>query len=47
VRLGLQTHIVEARTVDEFDTAFANLAQQKTEAIFLANDAFFSVSEDG
>jgi putative ABC transport system substrate-binding protein len=40
-RLGLQTHIVEARTVDEFDNAFATLAQQKVEAIFLANDAFF------
>ena len=41
VRLGLQTHTVEARTVDEFDNAFATLAQQKVEAIFLANDAFF------
>ena len=40
-RLGLQTHTVEARTVDEFDNAFATLAQQKVEAIFLANDAFF------
>jgi len=41
IRLGLQTHTVEARTVDEFDNAFATLAQQKVEAIFLANDAFF------
>jgi putative ABC transport system substrate-binding protein len=41
VRLGMQTHIVEARTVEEFDIAFATLAQQKVEAILLANDAFF------
>src|SRR6516165_10221193 len=41
VRLGLQTHIVEARTVEEFDTAFATLAQQKVEALLVANDAFF------
>ena len=47
VRLGLQTHIVEARTVEEFDTAFATFAQQKVDALLLANDAFFSASEDG
>jgi len=41
VRLGMQTHIVEAHMVDEFDTAFATLVQQKVEAILLANDAFF------
>jgi putative ABC transport system substrate-binding protein len=41
VRLGLQTHIVEARTVEEFDTAFATFAQQKVDALLLANDAFF------
>jgi putative ABC transport system substrate-binding protein len=39
--LGLQVHVVEARTVDEFDTAFATLAQQKIGALLLANDAFF------
>jgi putative ABC transport system substrate-binding protein len=39
--LGLQIHVVEARTVDEFDTAFATLAQQKVGALLLANDAFF------
>ena len=41
VRLGMQTHIVEAHMVDEFGTAFATLVQQKVEAILLANDAFF------
>jgi putative ABC transport system substrate-binding protein len=41
VRLGLQTHIVEARTVEEFDAAFATFAQQKVDALLLANDAFF------
>jgi putative ABC transport system substrate-binding protein len=39
--LGLQIHTVEARAVDEFDTAFATLAQKKVGAILLANDAFF------
>jgi putative ABC transport system substrate-binding protein len=41
VRLGLQTHIVEASTVEEFDAAFATFAQQKVDALLLANDAFF------
>jgi putative ABC transport system substrate-binding protein len=39
--LGLQIHVVEAQAVNEFDTAFATLAQQKVGAILLANDAFF------
>jgi putative ABC transport system substrate-binding protein len=39
--LGLQIHAVKASTADDFDTAFAALAQQKTEALLLANDAFF------
>jgi putative tryptophan/tyrosine transport system substrate-binding protein len=39
--LGLQIHAVKASTADDFDTAFAALAQQKTDALLLANDAFF------
>src|SRR5262249_19172626 len=39
--LGLQIHVVRARTVDDFDTAFAALAQQKIDALLLANDSFF------
>ena len=39
--LGLQIHAVKASTADDFDAAFAALAQQKTDALLLANDAFF------
>jgi len=39
--LGLQIHVVRARTADDFDTAFAALAEQKIAALLLANDAFF------
>ena len=39
--LGVQIHVVRARTTDDFDTAFATLAQQKIDALLLANDAFF------
>jgi putative ABC transport system substrate-binding protein len=39
--LGLQIHAVKASTKNDFDTAFAALAQQKTDALLLANDAFF------
>jgi putative ABC transport system substrate-binding protein len=39
--LGLQIHVVYAQAVDEFDTAFATLAQQKVGALLFANDAFF------
>jgi putative ABC transport system substrate-binding protein len=41
IPLGLQIHVVRARTVDDFDAAFAALAQQKINALLLANDAFF------
>jgi putative ABC transport system substrate-binding protein len=41
VPLGLQIHPVRASTADDFNTAFATLAQQKTDALLLANDAFF------
>ena len=39
--LGVQIHVVRARTVDEFDTAFSILVQQKAGGLFHANDAFF------
>jgi len=39
--LGLQIHAVKASTAEDFDTAFAALAEQKTDALLLANDAFF------
>jgi putative tryptophan/tyrosine transport system substrate-binding protein len=39
--LGLQIHVVKARTTDDIDTAFATLVQQKVDALLLANDAFF------
>jgi putative ABC transport system substrate-binding protein len=39
--LGVQIHVVRARTVDEFDTAFSTLVQQKAGGLFHANDAFF------
>jgi len=39
--LGLQIHAVRASAVDDFDTAFAALAQQNVDALLLANDAFF------
>ena len=39
--LGLQIHAVRTSTADDFDPAFAALAQQKVDALLLANDAFF------
>jgi putative ABC transport system substrate-binding protein len=39
--LGLRIYVVRASTVDEFDTAFATLIQQKVGGLLLANDAFF------
>jgi putative tryptophan/tyrosine transport system substrate-binding protein len=40
--LGLEIHAVRASTVDDFDPAFAALAQQKVDALLLANDALFT-----
>jgi putative tryptophan/tyrosine transport system substrate-binding protein len=40
--LGLQIHAVRASTTDDFDPAFAALAQQKVDALLLANDALFT-----
>jgi putative tryptophan/tyrosine transport system substrate-binding protein len=35
--LGVQIHVVRASTVDEFDTAFSFLVQQKASGLFHAN----------
>ena len=39
--LGLQMHVARASAVDEFDSAFSILAQQKVGGLVFANDAFF------
>ena len=39
--LGVEIHVVRASTVDDFDTAFSILVQQKAGGLFHANDAFF------
>ena len=39
--LGVQILVVRASTVDEFDTAFSVLVQQRATGLFHANDAFF------
>ena len=39
--LGVQILVVRASTVDEFDTAFSVLVQQRAAGLFHANDAFF------
>ena len=41
IALGMQVHIARASTVGEFDAAFEAMAQQKIDALLLANDAFF------
>jgi putative ABC transport system substrate-binding protein len=41
--LGLQLELVEARGSDEFDDAFAVIAQKRAEAILVAADALFVV----
>jgi ABC-type uncharacterized transport system substrate-binding protein len=41
IPVGMQVHVARARTADEFDPAFATLAQQKIGALMLANDALF------
>jgi putative ABC transport system substrate-binding protein len=36
-----QAHVVHARTVGDFDAAFASLAQQRVAALFVASDVLF------
>jgi len=40
--IGLQTQIVNAGTSREIDTAFAAFARDRTDAVFLRQDAFFN-----
>ena len=40
--IGLQIHILNAGTVDEINAAFATLARERLDALFLAPDAFFT-----
>jgi putative ABC transport system substrate-binding protein len=39
--LGLQLRILNASTIGEIDTAFASLAHEPPDALFVAGDAFF------
>jgi ABC-type uncharacterized transport system substrate-binding protein len=40
--LGLQIRILNASTIGEIDAAFATLARERPNALFVANDAFFT-----
>jgi putative tryptophan/tyrosine transport system substrate-binding protein len=40
--LGLQVQVLKASTSREIDAAFAALAREKTDALFVAGDAFFT-----
>ncbi|MGB6286364.1 MAG: ABC transporter substrate-binding protein [Xanthobacteraceae bacterium] len=39
--IGLQTQILNASTIGEIDAAFATLARERPDALFVAGDAFF------
>jgi putative tryptophan/tyrosine transport system substrate-binding protein len=39
--IGLQSQVLNASTGDEIDTAFATLVRERTDALFVAADAFF------
>jgi putative tryptophan/tyrosine transport system substrate-binding protein len=39
--IGLQIQILNASTIDEIDAAFATLAHERPDALFVAPDAFF------
>ena len=39
--IGLQIQIFNAKTVDEIDAAFATLANERPDALFVGGDAFF------
>ena len=40
--LGLQIQILNASTIGEIDAAFATLARERPDALFVAADAFFA-----
>jgi putative ABC transport system substrate-binding protein len=44
--LGKQLLVVRARTVQEIDTAFANLVEQRVSALLVGGDAFFNSQRD-
>jgi putative ABC transport system substrate-binding protein len=39
--IGLQIHVLNASTVGEIDAAFATLAHERPDALFVAGDQFF------
>ena len=39
--IGLQTQVLNATTIGEIDAAFATLARERPDALFVAGDAFF------
>ena len=41
--LGLQVRVFNASTISEIDAAFTGLARERTDALFVAPDAFFNV----
>ena len=41
-RVGLEIHVLHASTSSEIDAAFASLARERCDALFLAPDAFFN-----
>jgi putative ABC transport system substrate-binding protein len=40
--IGLQTHVLNASTIGEIDAAFATLARERPDALFVSPDQFFS-----
>ena len=40
--IGLQIQILNASTIREIDAAFATLARERPDALFVAGDAFFT-----
>jgi ABC-type uncharacterized transport system substrate-binding protein len=45
-RIGLQANILDARTSREIDTAFASLARERPDALFVGPDPLFVVHRD-
>ena len=40
--IGLQIQIIDATSIGEIDAAFATIARERAEALFVGNDAYFS-----
>ena len=40
--LGLQIHVFQASTINEIDVAFAALARERADALFVGGDGFFN-----